>query len=63
MAFDNLDEDNHQLAGDANSKYDQTFIKAYIAEIEKIEAIFYSNPRWRTKRQTFFSLIKLCMKQ
>ncbi|WP_050635603.1 hypothetical protein [Candidatus Stoquefichus sp. SB1] len=52
--FDNLDEDNHQLVGDANSKYDQTFIKVYIAEIEKIEAIFYSNPRWRAKLTNLF---------
>lgn len=47
--FDHLDEDTNQLTGCDNSKYNQTYMKVYIEDIEKIEAILHSNPRWGTK--------------
>lgn len=47
--FDNLDESKHQLVGDDDSKYDQTYSKIDIGDIKIIEAILYSNPRWGAK--------------
>lgn len=44
--WDNLDEDKHELIGDNDSKYNQTFKKVNIRDIIRIEAILYSNPRW-----------------
>ena len=44
--WDNLDEENHKLIGDKESKYNQTFKKVSIKEIIKIETILYSNPRY-----------------
>lgn len=47
--WDNLDEERHQLVGDVNSKYNQTFIKVNIESLLSIDAILYSNPRWGGK--------------
>lgn len=44
--FDNLDEDKHELIGDDDSKYNQTFKRVNIKDIIRIEAILHSNPRW-----------------
>ena len=44
--WDNLDEENHKLIGDKESKYNKTFKKVSIKEIIKIETILYSNPRY-----------------
>jgi len=44
--WDNIDENEHKLIGNDNSKYNKTFIPVKISEIIKIEAILYSNPRW-----------------
>lgn len=44
--WDNLDEDNHELIGDNDSKYNQTFKRVNIKDIIRIEAILHSNPRW-----------------
>ena len=46
--WDNLDEDTGKLIGD-DEKYNQTFKSVKIDDIEKIEAIIYSNPRWGGK--------------
>lgn len=47
--WDNLDEDNHELIGDNDSKYNQTFKRVNIKDIIRIEAILHSNPRWGGK--------------
>lgn len=44
--WDNLDEEKHELIGDDESKYNQTFKKVNIKDIVRIEAILHSNPRW-----------------
>lgn len=46
ITWKNLDEDKHELIGDDNTKYDQLFEKVNIKDIDSIEAILYSNPRW-----------------
>lgn len=46
--FVNLDEDKNQLIGNDDSKYEQSYIKVEIEDIETIEAILHSNPRWGT---------------
>ncbi|WP_196029984.1 hypothetical protein [Longicatena caecimuris] len=56
--FDNLDENKNQLIGYDNSKYDQTCIKVDIEDIEKIEAILHSNPRWGTRLTNEFKFNK-----
>ncbi len=47
--WDNLDEHTGKLIGSNEQKYSQTFKKVKIDEIEKVEAIIYSNPRWGGK--------------
>lgn len=47
--WDNLDEDKHELIGDDDSKYNQSFKKVKIKDIVRIEAILHSNPRWGGK--------------
>lgn len=44
--WDNIDEEKHQLIGDIETKYNQTFKKVIINKINTVEAILYSNPRW-----------------
>lgn len=47
--WDNLDENTGKLIGNDEEKYNQTFKSVKIDEIEKIEAITHSNPRWGGK--------------
>lgn len=47
--WDNLDENTGNLIGNDDEKYNQTFKAVKIDDIEKIEAIIYSNPRWGGK--------------
>lgn len=47
--WDNLDENTGKLIGNEDEKYNQTFKSVKIDDIEKIEAITYSNPRWGRK--------------
>lgn len=47
--FDNLDEETHQLVGEDDKRYNQTFKKVNIEDILKVEAILHSNPRWGTR--------------
>ena len=47
--WDNLDESTGKLIGDDDEKYNQTFKSVKIDDIEKIEAITNSNPRWGGK--------------
>lgn len=42
----NLDEVTHTLIGDDSSKYDHIYEKVNIEDIDSIDAIMYSNPRW-----------------
>ena len=44
--WDNLDEETHKLIGDGSDKYNQTYKRVNIDDIDFIEAILYSNPRW-----------------
>lgn len=44
--WDYLDENTGNLIGNDNEKYNQTFKAVKIDEIEKIDTIIYSNPRW-----------------
>jgi len=44
--WDNLDENKHELIGNDDSRYNQSFKKVMIDNIVCIEAILYSNPRW-----------------
>ena len=44
--WDHLDENTGNLIGNDDEKYNQTFKPVKIDEIEKIDAIIYSNPRW-----------------
>ena len=46
--WDNLNEKTHQLCGDSQSKYLQTYTPIKIIDIERIDAIMYSNPRFGT---------------
>lgn len=41
-----LDEETHRLIGDDESKYDQNYEPIDFLEVESIDAILYSNPRW-----------------
>lgn len=47
--WDNLDENTGELIGNNDEKFKQTFRPVRINEIEKIEAITYSNPRFGGK--------------
>ena len=53
--WDNLDEDKHELIGDDDLKYNQTFKKVNIEDIVRIEAILHSNPRWGGKITNSFN--------
>lgn len=55
--FDNLDEELHQLVGEEENKFNQTFRQVAINDISKIEAILYSNPRWGTRLTNKFEFI------
>lgn len=44
--WDYLDENTGNLIGNDDEKYNQTFKAVKIDEIEKIDTIIYSNPRW-----------------
>ena len=44
--WDNIDEATHQLIGDGDDKYSQTYIPVKIDYITRIDAIIFSNPRW-----------------
>lgn len=41
-----LDEETHRLVGDDKTKYDQNYEPIDFLEVEGIDAILYSNPRW-----------------
>lgn len=41
-----LDQEKHQLVGDDESKYEQHYQPIDFREVEQIDAILYSNPRW-----------------
>ncbi len=56
--WDNLDEENGKLVGKDNEKYNQTFRKIAIDEIERVEAIIYSNARWGGKLTNKFEFYK-----
>ncbi len=47
--WDNLDENEGKLIGNDDEKFNQTFKAVKIDDIEKVEAITYSNPRWGGK--------------
>lgn len=47
--WDNLDEKTGKLIGNDDKKCNQTFKAVKIDDIEKIEAIIHSNPRWGGK--------------
>lgn len=47
--WDNLNENTGELIGDDDEKYNQTFKPVKIDDIEKIESIIFSNPRWGGK--------------
>lgn len=47
--WDNLDEATGKLIGNDDEKYNHTLNPVKIDEIENIEAILYSNPRWGGK--------------
>ena len=44
--WDNIDETTHQLVGNGDDKYSQTYIPVKIEYITRIDAIVFSNPRW-----------------
>lgn len=56
--WDNLDENTGKLIGSENEKFNQTFTKIKINEIERIEAVLYSNPRWGGRLTNKFEFIK-----
>ncbi len=45
----NIDEENHALIGDDDTKYDQITEAVNIDDIEKVETKLHSNPRWGGK--------------
>ena len=54
--WDNLDEESGELIGGDDSAYNRTFKAIKIEEIEKIDALVYSNPRWGTKLTNKFKI-------
>ena len=44
--WDNIDEDKHKLIGNDIEKYNKTYKKIIIKDINDIDAILYSSPRW-----------------
>ena len=56
-----LNEETHRLEGDEATKYDTTVVAVKISEIESIEAILYSGPRWGGRlHNQFFVEVKDC---
>lgn len=53
-----LDEKTHQLIGDDIHKYDQIFQRVEIQDIETMECILHSNPRWGTELTNKFDYFK-----
>lgn len=47
--WDSLNEETGKLIGDGDEKYNQNHKPVKIDDIEKVEAITYSNPRWGGK--------------
>lgn len=47
--WENLDEDTGELIGDSDNKYNQIFKKIMISDVDSVETILYSNPRWGKK--------------
>ena len=47
--WDSLNEETGKLIGDGDEKYNQNHKPVKIDDIEKVEAITYSNPRWGDK--------------
>ena len=41
-----LDEKTHRLVGDGKSKYDQNYEPIDYLDVERVDTILYSNPRW-----------------
>lgn len=56
--WDNIDEEKHELIGDNDNKYNQTFTKVNIDDIVLIESILYSNPRWGGRLTNKFEFYK-----
>lgn len=56
--WDNLDEEKHQLVGDSETKYNQTFKKIDINSINTIDAMLYSSQRWGGKFTNKFEFHK-----
>lgn len=56
--WENLDEKTHQLIGDDIHKYDQIFQRVEIQDIETMECILHSNPRWGTELTNKFDYFK-----
>lgn len=56
--WDNPDEEKHQLVGNDDNKYNQTFTKIDINSIMSIDAILDSNPRWGGKLTNKFEFHK-----
>lgn len=54
----NLDEDKHELVGDEESKYETNIEEIKIQDIEKMECIMYSHPRWGGKLTNKFEFAK-----
>ncbi len=47
--FVNLDEDTHELVGKGTDRYAENVIRIDFNDIEKVEVILYSSPRWGTE--------------
>ena len=56
--WDNLDEKTGKLIGNDDEKFNQTFKEIKIDEVEKVETILYSNPRWGGKLTNKFEFRK-----
>lgn len=56
--WDNIDEDKHKLIGNDIEKYSKTYKKIIIKDINDIDAILYSNPRWGGRLTNKFEFIK-----
>lgn len=56
--WDNIDEEKHKLIGNDTEKYNKTYKKIIIKDINDIDAILYSNPRWGGRLTNKFEFIK-----
>ena len=54
----NIDEDRHELVGDEDNKYEVNIEKINIDEIDTVESILYSHPRWGGKITNKFEFYK-----